>query len=253
MKKIFLLLCCFSFLSLEGQISNIKLTKVKINSKDKYPIKGYLYDIDEDQLIIAPKKDYIKEFLLTEKCKSCYTVPRTLVRDIEFSQKKAFLPICLMAAAGLGSILIATSDNTPNPDGINDRQAYQILTIMGLPIGGGIDLLRLADQNKKEPVDMNIGLSNVLQSKSALYQFNEQRNQQLAELAGILQQIEKDKKSYNKRVTIYTKDKKLVVGYIIGQQEDMLLIGFNKRHRKQPTKQLDKVALQNIFYYEFGK
>lgn len=253
MKKIFLLLCCFSFLSLKGQISNIKLTKVKINSKDKYPIKGYLFDLDEEQIVVAPNRKYIKGALLTGKCKSCHTISRILVQDIKVSQKKAFLPIGTMTTGGLGLILIATADNTPNPDGINDRQAFQILTLMGLAIGGVVDLLRLIGHNKKKPIAMNIDLSNVLQPKSALYQFNEQRKQQLTELAAISQQIEKDKTSYPEQIRIYTKDKKLVVGYIIGQKDDMLLIGLDISNRTQPSNQLEKVALQNIFYYQFDK
>ncbi len=257
MKNILLLLLCISFLSLKGQISNIKLTKIKINSKDKYPIKGYLYDIDEEKIVIALEKEMIKGFLLTESCKSCYTVPLTFIRDIKFSQKKAFLPAVSMAAGGLGLLLIATADNTPNPDGINDRQAFQILTLMGLVIGGGIDLLRLIGQNKKKPLDINMGISNVLQSKSALYQFNEQRNQQLDKLTAILQEIEKHNTSYRKQIKVYTKDKELVVGYIKGQQGDMLLIGADKKqifsHKEDSSKQFDKLSLQDIFYYEFVK
>jgi len=253
MKKILLLLCCFSFLSLKGQISKIKLAKVKINSKDKYPTKGYLFDMDEEQVVLAPKKEKIKGFLLMEKCNSCYTVSRTLIRDIKFSQKKAFLPLGLMTTGGLGLILIAAADNTPNPDGLNERQAFELLTVMGLVIGGGVDIVRAISNNKKKPVDMNIGLSNDLQLKTALYQFNEQRNEQLNKLAAILLQIEKDKTSYGKQIRIYTKDKKLVVGYIVGQQDDMLLLGVNKRHREHPSKQLSKVSLKDIFYYEFDK
>ena len=259
MEKIYLLLLSFAFItSLNGQIESIKLTSIKINSTDKYPIKGYLFDVDEDKITLVPKRKMVKEFLIADSCKACYTVPRFFIRDLKFSQKKAFKPIGTMVGGGLGLVLIAAADGTPNPDGLNGKGVAKIYTAMGLILGGAVDLLRLIGHFKgKNTADINIPLPNLLQSKSAVYQFKEQRRKQLSKLAIILLQIKKDKASHRKRLKVYTKDKKVMVGYLLGQKDGMLLLDVDRKkivsHRNNPPDNVHKIPLDSIFYYEFGR
>lgn len=257
MKKIYLLLLCFAFISLSGQTESIKLTRIKVNSADKHPIKGYLFDVDEDKITLVPKRKMVREFLLADSCKVCYTVPRFFIRDLKFSQKKAFKPIGSMVAGGLGLIFVAAADGRPNPDGLSDREFTGIYAAMGILLGGATDLLRLIGHfSEKNTADINIPLPNLLQSKSAVYQFNEQRHKQLDKLALILLEIKKDKTSHRKLLKIYTKDKKGVIGYILGQQDGMLLLGWDKTkivsHRTNPSAGVRKIPFEHIFFYEFG-
>lgn len=257
MKNIYLLLFCFICYSLNGQNEHIKLTRVKVNSKDKYPIKGYLYDVTEDKITLVPKRKMVKEFLLADSCKVCYTVPRFFIRDLKFSQKKAFKPIGTMVTGGLGLILVAAADGSPNPDGPNGKDIAGFYAIGGFLLGGTIDLLRLIGHfNGKNTADINMGLPSILASKSAIYQFNKLRSQQLDKLGLILLQIKKDKTSHRKLLKVYTKDKQVVVGYVLGQKEGMLLLGMDKKkivsHRNNPPAMVNKIPLDSIFYYEFG-
>jgi len=258
MKKIYFLLCCFFCLSLNGQNIYIKLTKVTINSKAKYPIKGYLFEVEEDKVILVPKRKLVKQMLLSDSCKVCYTIPRDIIWDLKFSRKKPFRPIGTMVGAGLGIVLVAAADNTPNPDGLNGKGIAGIYGAMGLVLGGTIDLFRLIGHfNGKNIADINMGLPNVLLPKTAVYQFNKHRNQQLAKLPAILAKIETDEISHRKRIKVYTKDKKLLEGYLIGQQDNALLLELDKKkiisHRRNLPNQLTSIPLSDIFYYELKK
>ena len=257
MKKIYFLFFFCSCLSLNGQ--NLKLTKVKINAQDAYPIKGYLFDVDNDKVILVPKKKWVKKFLLAQNCENCYTVPREIIWDLTFSQKKPFQPIGLMAGASLGLLLTSIADTTPNPDGLNGKDIAKIYAGMGTFVGGIIDLLRLPNHllNKRNVDNNNFELPNILLAKSAIYQFNKIRKKQLEKLSSILTKIEKKKTSHRKPINIYTKDKKIVSGYIIGQKDGKLLLGIDKKkvieYRNNPPDGLNEISLEDIFYYDFGK
>jgi len=253
MKKIYLLLFCFSYLSLNGQNTWLKLKKVKINSS----IKGYLFDIDEDKVILVPKKKLVKKFLLSGNCENCYAISTDYIWSLNYPQKKSFLPIGLMASVGLGSLLIAAADNTPNPDGLNGRNIAGIYAFGGVLLGGATDLVRLIGHfDGKNTADTNVGIHDLLQSKTAIYQFNEIRNNQLKTLSGILAKIERYKTNYQRQIKIYTKDKKLIKGYILGQQKGTLLLRPNKNriveYRYKSPNDCMKIPLKNIFYYEFN-
>lgn len=258
MKKIYFLLCCFSCFYLNGQNIPIKLTKVTINSKAKYPIKGYLFDVAEDKIMLVPQRKLIKQMLLSDSCKVCYTIPRDIIWDLKFSQTKPFRPIGTMMGAGLGIILVAAADNTPNPDGLNGKDIAGLYAAMGIVLGGATDLVRLIGHfNGKNLADINRGLPNVLLPKAAVYQFNKHRNQQLVKLPAILAQIEIDEMSHRKRIKVYTKGNKLQEGYIIGQRDNALVLGLDKRkiisdRRNLPTP-FNSIPFQDIFYYEFRK
>ena len=121
---------------------------------------------------------------------------------------------------------------------------------LGIAIGGVVDLIRLIGHSKgKNTVDINRGLSDVLLPKSAVYQFNKIREQQLAELSVILTQIENEKTRHRKPINFYRKDKKMLSGYIIGQKDGQLLLGLehlNKKavlkYRNNPPKHLQEIS-----------
>ncbi len=257
MKKIYLLLLCFYCLLLNGQNTRIKLSKVTINAQDKYPIRGYLVHVDSDKIVLAPKKKLVKKFLLSKNCATCYTVPTKVIRDLKIVQKKAFLPIGLIASGILG-IVIETNTNgtTPHNAPPDIRKA---VAVAGITAGVTMDVVRLINHAKRRlKLDGNIGqLSKILESRAAIYQFNKLRSSQLNVLSNILAQIKKDKTSYRKKVKIYLKDKKLIAGYIIGQKEKTLLLSLDKKeiikYRNNPPHTLYKIPLKNIFYYEFER
>ena len=261
MKIIILLISCLSCLSLNGQDKDLKLIKVHINSGDKNSIKGYLFEVDEDKIVLVPKRKWVNKFLISENCETCHTISRDSIWDLKYSQKKPFRPIGLMVSGGLGLIAIAAADNTPNPDGLNNKDLAGLYATLGIAIGGVVDLIRLIGHSKgKNKVDINRGLSDVLLPKSAVYQFNKIREQQLAELSVILTQIENEKTRHRKPINIYRKDKKMLSGYIIGQKDGQLLLGLehlNKKavlkYRNNPPKHLQEISLEDIFYYDFGK
>ena len=257
MKKMYLLLFCFSCFSLNGQHTKLKLTKVKINSKDKYPIKGYLFDIDSEKIVLVPKRELVKKFLISKNCKTCYTIPNNMIRDIKFSHKKTFIPVGLMVSGVLGLIL-ETNKSSNDYTNLYLEIIAKIAALAGITAGVVLDIVRFNNHSKRKvKLDGGTGLSKLIQSRAAIYQFNELRNKQLEVLSNILAQIKKDKTSYRKWVKVYTNDRKLVAGYIINQQDGMLLLGLDKKEvvkqRNNPPDNLRKVPLSNIFYYEFSK
>ncbi|MEM6319465.1 MAG: hypothetical protein AAF960_17470 [Bacteroidota bacterium] len=254
MKYLLTCLCYFTLFSLNAQ--NIKLTKIKINPTEKYPVKGFLYDVDDEKVVLATDRKYIKQYLITGNCKTCHTVQREFIRDLRCTNRKSFLPIGTMTSLGLGLVLVAAADGTPNPDGPNARYWAQLYALAGLGIGVGTDLVRVINHfDKKNRIDINMGLSSVLKSKSAVQQFKNQQAIQLDELSIILNEISSNKKKHRKKVTIYTKDKNLLKGYILGQWADSLLISPDRvkllAYRRNPPNHLSKVRLQDILYYEF--
>ena len=244
--------------SLNGQNAGIKLTKIKIRRHDQPTVKGFLFKVNEDALIILKNKQSAKGFLIDENCELCDTIPTYQIKNIAVKEKKIFYPVYLMIASGLGLTLIAVADNTPNPDGLNGKDIAKVYTFLGLMAGSIFDLSRLLGHGK-EFINGRIDeqVLTKLKAKSAAYMFNKKRKKQQDSLSSILTKIEKTKKRHRKPINIYTKDKKVVSGYIIGQKDDKLLLGLDKKkvveYRNNPPNQLNEISLEDIFYYDFGK